>query len=62
MEMRVEIQLGNVAMDSPRHVAEALRGVADRLEDGDVFPSENHPAHIRDENGNTVGEFYAAKQ
>lgn len=49
------IELGNAAMQTPRDVADALRQAADVLENGPT-PSQV-PQTIRDENGNTVGDY-----
>jgi hypothetical protein len=47
----LNIDLGNDAMQSGPDVADALRDVADRVEQGHTF------GKIIDGNGNTVGEF-----
>lgn len=47
----MKIELGNDSMRTHRHVAQALRVVADRLLRADTTGS------IRDDNGNTVGRF-----
>ena len=49
----LKIETGNAAMCEPEHVADALREVADKLDAGE------ETGGIRDENGNTVGEFAA---
>jgi hypothetical protein len=48
----LEIKLGNAAMQSGPDVADALRKVADRIENG-----LEARGRIRDANGNTVGEY-----
>lgn len=50
---RLEITMGNDAMDSPADVAAALRVIADQL-DADPW---KHPRTVRDLNGNTVGAW-----
>lgn len=50
----VRIELGNEAMRTPADVAGALRKLASKLEQSDVY---DHT--IRDENGNTIGESEA---
>ena len=52
MKVRVEIELGNAAMETPIDVADALHQVARDLA-GDGFPGDSRI--IRDLNGNTVG-------
>ncbi len=47
----LELEIGNEAMCSFRNVADALRVVAERVEDG----AEKGP--VKDLNGNTVGFF-----
>lgn len=54
-EFTMRINLGNVAMQTPRDVAGALRAAADVLENGPT-PSQVRQI-IRDENGNTVGDY-----
>lgn len=53
------IELGNAAMRSPADVADALRGLADRIEDDRVFRADDRGG-IRDGNGNTVGRWAVA--
>ena len=53
MKFKLEIRLGNEAMQTPEDVAEALRGVASQLEDG--VPFDNRL--IRDHNGNETGSW-----
>lgn len=48
---RLEIKIGNAAMKEVGDLAEALRKLADRVDEGNVN------GVIRDENGNTVGGF-----
>lgn len=50
-EFKLSITLGNEAMQTPRDVAEALRGIAARVHYGQAA------GFVRDENGNTVGSF-----
>jgi hypothetical protein len=50
-QFTVKIYLGNDAMQTPEDVADALRRVAEQLENGTTEGS------IRDINGNTVGSF-----
>jgi hypothetical protein len=47
----LSIELGNEAMQTGEDVARALREVAKKLDGGD------DSGRIRDENGNTVGEW-----
>lgn len=47
----VTIRLGNDAMQTQEDVARALRTVAAKLDTGET------EGKIRDDNGNTVGEF-----
>lgn len=54
---RLEISLGNDAMQAGPDVARALRAVADRIEN-----DLEARGTIRDENGNTVGSFEAVNQ
>lgn len=49
------LNLGNVAMATAQDVADALRKVAQRLEDGDTA------SPILDANGNTVGGWFLAE-
>jgi len=49
----LSIELGNAAMQTGRDVADLLRRVADRLDDG--LPDGPRP--VRDLNGNTVGYY-----
>jgi hypothetical protein len=52
---RLEVELGNAAMNEPHHVGGLLAKLGDRLLergfDGDVIDV------VRDENGNTVGRW-----
>lgn len=59
MTFYVEIECGNDAMQTSKQVAEALRVVADRVEDNDYceVASDDLVRGIKDENGNTVGSF-----
>jgi hypothetical protein len=45
------IETGNAAMETPEHVAAALREISRELDSGGTF------GHIRDANGNRVGEW-----
>lgn len=63
MKFTLEIELGNDAMRKPKHVASALKGIADTLSDRigmgqsiGAFGS-NTEGRIRDINGNTVGKW-----
>jgi hypothetical protein len=50
------IDLGNDAMQTPQDVAEALRGIAEDLDERvGVFPERRG---VRDGNGNTVGRYF----
>jgi hypothetical protein len=49
----LSIELGNDAMRKRRDIARALRNVAARLTEGAADDGK-----IRDENGNTVGEWH----
>ena len=51
----VSIQLGNDAMQSARDIADALRVVANRVEDGVIH------GKVMDVNGNWVGSFSSSK-
>lgn len=53
-EFTLNIKLGNDAMQTPEDIAEALRKVANALDDG-FLSTSNHG--ILDVNGNTVGEW-----
>jgi hypothetical protein len=54
---RLTINLGNAAMGTTDDVAEALENLAERLrKDGRSRPKIDS-GHIRDINGNTVGEW-----
>lgn len=46
-----EIELGNEAMRTPSDISEALKWAAKLVDDGSDFGT------IRDNNGNTVGEW-----
>ncbi len=50
---KLEIEMGNEAMQGNRDIAQALRNVAYLVEESDPLCAE-----IRDRNGNTVGEFH----
>jgi len=50
---KLEIEMGNDAMNGPDDLARALRRVAEQIEEQDPMCFE-----IRDVNGNTVGEFH----
>jgi hypothetical protein len=50
-KFRLEIDLGNAGMRNERHLAEAVAGVATKLEWGETT------GLIRDVNGNTVGRY-----
>ena len=54
LTFKVEIKLGNDFMQTPFHIADALKGVADQLQRG-LSPTGGQ---IRDVCGNSVGEFY----
>jgi hypothetical protein len=51
MIFQLKIQLGNAEMDTPEHVAAALRRVAEKLDAGFTY------GPIADVNGNTVGSY-----
>lgn len=55
MKFTLTLNLGNQAMTEPLDVAEALRYVANRLEDNGTFPDSAVP--VRDLNGATVGSY-----
>ena len=50
-KFRLEIELGNAGMRNERHLAEAVAGVATKLEWGETT------GLIRDVNGNQVGRY-----
>jgi len=50
----LKIELGNAAMLNGRHVADALRRVADRLEQSGARQDDGR---IADRNGNKVGQW-----
>jgi hypothetical protein len=56
MGFELKIELGNAAMRTRRHVAEALRKVAKRLADA-PHEVEHAEIPILDANGNTVGRW-----
>lgn len=56
MSFKLDIELGNDAMQSAAHVAAALRKVADAVESRGLIPT---PQGIHDENGNRVGSWHA---
>lgn len=58
LNFTLRIDLGNDAMQTPTDVANALRVLADRL-DGGVW-GDGTSESIRDENGNTVGDWKGA--
>lgn len=56
-EFKLNIELGNAAMQTPQDVAAALRKVADKV---DTFvPGEGCFLPVVDLNGNSVGSFIA---
>lgn len=61
MNFKVNIELGNDAMCTGMHVAELLRRIADRVQDGmsNDLITQNVPVKVpvRDLNGSTVGEW-----
>jgi len=60
MEFKLNITLGNDAMNTPRDIAETLRKLAWILEDSDIpFPELTlpHSSVIHDANGETVGKW-----
>ena len=56
--VKIEIRLGNEAMQSGADVAAALRALADRLERDGLQCLQT----IKDENGNRVGEVSIVEQ
>lgn len=58
MRVLITLRLGNVGMQEPADVAEALRKLADRMERLDNMDSL--PLPVRDQNGNCVGECHLA--
>lgn len=64
LKFKLEIELGNDAMQDQHDVAKALRGVADRL---NRFISTNWSPYsasgkIHDENGNSVGSWEVVQE
>lgn len=58
MKFRLEIELGNDAMRTGADVADALRGVAHRIDSLSETPKEMGPAGmVYDANGNAVGDW-----
>lgn len=52
----LNIELGDDAMQEPAHVAEALRELAERIDE--LEPDETDASgKVLDDNGNTVGEW-----
>lgn len=51
-EFKLEISLGNDAMQNERHVGEAVMGVGEAVKNGRMAGS------VRDVNGNTVGTYW----
>lgn len=64
MKFKVEIELGNDAMQTTEDVAGALKDVVRELTDAVAYVSRNGEEHgtIRDGNGNLVGQWYFAKE
>jgi hypothetical protein len=60
-EMFVRISLGNDAMMTSHHVAQALRAIAKRLEDNEYLEYSKEARElvrgVMDNNGQTVGEW-----
>jgi len=54
---KLELQLGNDAMNGVCDIVRALRGVADRLQSNQYPLDESITRGIRDENGNHVGAW-----
>jgi hypothetical protein len=57
MKFHMFIELGNAAMSSNEDIADALREVADRVESSGDSAPPRVGASIRDDNGNTVGQW-----
>jgi hypothetical protein len=59
MTFILHIDLGNDAMQTGLDVANALRGVADKLTDDDLAEADayDRSGNIRDTNGNKVGNW-----
>jgi hypothetical protein len=51
---KLEIRLGNAAMQTAEDVAEALRRLADKVEAADI---ESDRGRVMDLNGNRVGDW-----
>lgn len=52
---KLDVELGNAAMRSPAHLANALKRVSDRIRLHEIHEGES--GKIRDINGNTVGSW-----
>jgi hypothetical protein len=65
MKFELEIELGNDAMKTPRHVRQALQEVITKLKAdgfGQKCANGTCAESIRDQNGNTVGYYKYRKQ
>lgn len=61
MQFKLTIELGNDAMQTGGDIADALRGLAERIDTrrgGDLADSGT----VRDYNGNTVGTYDVAEE
>lgn len=61
MKFKLEIELGNDAMQSGRDVADALNNVAFQLQDV-TMRLEEMGGMVVDENGNTVGAWQVEEE
>jgi hypothetical protein len=59
-ELFVRLDIGNVGMETSKHLADALRKIASRLEANEYVEDqevESLTRGVMDHNGNTVGEW-----
>lgn len=60
MTFKLTIELGNAEMQTGRNVAQALKSIAEKVEDTEDFSEADvydRTGKIRDDNGNTVGKW-----
>lgn len=57
MKFTLTIELGNDKMRTRNHISDALKTVASQIDARPYKKMEGDEARIRDDNGNTVGEW-----
>ncbi len=62
INFRLRLDLGNDAMRTPADIARALRETADQIDQSSNLYGIAHYQNIRDDNGNTIGQYAVKNQ